>query len=417
LICLPPWQPARFDMMAKHLFVRHRKLRSCTFFEDLYRAHIKTFNGGNEKTPPKHTVDDFVESFQQLIESLGLNDFNSKYAIPLNAHGQICNGSHRLAACLCLGIKPVFSLSKDLVEQHNGRYDYRFFLNRQTPFPPLQRMYADEMALEYVRCDKSHTRSMIIYPVASCTNELIRIVSKYAFVCYQKAVDLNAKGVNNLIKEAYRGEQWIGGMFPPGENRIKTQLCFKQGKPTILLVLRMHNTANTIQMKEECRNLFGLGKHSMHVTDAHVDTFRVASSILNENSVHFLNHGIGDPEAKNLLLRYFDAVPNDQRHNFCITSSMILDLYGIRRAMDVDYLHPEVLDLKKKGIEPHAGKWLTFYPHESESIIFDPRLHFFFNGFKCASLAVMVEMKKRRNLPKDNQDIKLVAKKIKQLTN
>ena len=84
------------------------------------------------------------------------------------------------------------------------------------------------MALEYIKLN-NNMRCMIIYPSAyenANFNIIESIINNYGIIYYDKIVLLNKNGINNLIKEMYRDEQWIGGTFPKGYSPGgKAQLC------------------------------------------------------------------------------------------------------------------------------------------------------------------------------------------------
>ncbi len=172
----------------------------------------------------------------------------------------------------------------------------------------------------------------------------------------------------------------------------------------------MYDVTKCIELKEKCRALFGLGKHSLHMSDYTSDTYRISSSLLNANSIHFLNNGTNDisSQTKQLLTNYFKEV-GENNENFCLTSSLIMEMYRLRQAKDIDYLHKDnkILKLQKTGI--HDGKWLLYYHINKDEIIYNPNHYFYFNGFKFASLKVIKEMKLKRGEPKDISDIKLIG--------
>ena len=139
------------------------------------------------------------------------------------------------------------------------------------------------------------------------------------------------------------------------------------------------------------------------------DTFRISASLLNKNSVHFLNKGTNDIsyKSKQLLSNYFKKV-GENNEDFCLTSSLIMEMYGLREAKDIDYLQKDdkKLLLEKTGL--HSGKWLTYYHKDKDEIIYNPKYHFYFNGFKFSALEVIKKMKENRNEEKDVVDINLI---------
>ena len=176
-----------------------------------------------------------------------------------------------------------------------------------------------------------------------------------------KTIQFNQNGFNNLIKELYRGEKWIGGLFPNGVTE-KTKLCF-DNKPTTFFLIDMKDTNKLIEMKEKCRSLYKLKKHSLHVSDYTNDTFRIASSVLNKNSIHFLNNEhINDitMNTKLLLNKFFNEVKLN-KEDFCLTSSLIMEMYGLRQAKDIDYLHENNYNINTNNIGLHSGIWENYY--------------------------------------------------------
>ena len=162
-------RPERFDFMAKLLYIKsYDKKYNTDFYKNLYHAHLNTFNGCYELPDStnvelgvaKKNINDFLDAFHSLIDSIKENGFDKKYAIPVGSDGCIENGTHRLITSYYLKV-PISSYS---LSSPGQKYDYRFFMNRQGK-PPLSPLYADTMALEYVN-HNPNLRCMILYPVA-----------------------------------------------------------------------------------------------------------------------------------------------------------------------------------------------------------------------------------------------------------
>lgn len=406
----------RFDLMAKYLYIKaNDKQLTTNFFKELYHKHLITFNNctelpdrtQNETTITKSSIDDYYKNFDLLIKNLINNGFDPKYPIPIGNNNIIINGAHRLMICYYYNIIPkIIKFTK----QGNPNYDYKFFLDRKDN-PPLNRIYADTMALEYIKHNKN-VRCMVVYPIVykmNKINEIFKIIQQYGLVYYTKVVNLNNNGINNLIKEAYRGEAWIGGLFPTNNHSAsKVKFCTNNA-PTIYISICMNNLSKCIELKEKCRALFNLGKHSLHMSDYTIDTYRISCCLLNKNSIHFLNYGTNNitSQTQQLLANYFKEV-GQNNEDFCLTSSLIMEMYGLRQAKDIDYLHKhdKIINLKNVGI--HNGKWLTYYNIHKDDIIYNPQYHFYINGFKFATLDVIKNMKENRKEIKDLNDIKLI---------
>lgn len=404
----------RFDLMAKYLYIKFKEKNiNSDFFKELYHKHLITFNNCFEfpdKSLPnqkeKKNIDDFINSFDELIDSIKTNGFNENYPITIGTNNIIVNGAHRLAISYFYNINPKLKL---LNEPGNVDYNYKFFIYRRVN-PPLDSIYADTMALEYIK-QNPKIRAIILYPVAYPYHlkEVLKIINEYGYIYYHKSINLTHKGVNNLIKELYRGEQWIGGLFPPGFSPGgKAQRCIhKENYSTILLLVEMNDVNKCVELKERCRDIYKLGKHSLHISDYTEDTFRIGASLLNENSVYFLNHGTNDisENTKKLLKQYFDNADED----YCLTSSLIMEMYGLRQAKDIDYLQKDNIILNLKDIGIHDGIWEKYYHKHKDEIIYDPRNYFYFNGFKFATLDIIKKMKERRNEKKDITDLQCLS--------
>ena len=404
----------RFDLMAKYLYIKYNEIQS-PFYKELYHQHFITFNNCWEHPGDKKTkIEDFINAFNELIRDMKNNGFNKEYPVPIGRNGIIINGAHRLVTSFYFNKETYLKL---LEEYGCPGYNYKFFLER-TVHPPLSRLYTDTMALEFVKLDKN-MRCMVIYPTAfnyDKINLLEQIIIKYSYLYYSKSVNLNFNGVSNLIKELYREEEWIGGLFPMGFSPGgKAERCVSNNLTQIYL-FHMYDLSMVVELKEKCRELFQFGKHSLHISDYPKDTFRISSSLLNENSIHFLNNGTNDihPNTKELLGNYFDMITENEleRDDYCLTSSLILEMYGLRKARDIDYLHKtnKILPLKDTGI--HKDEWLDYYHICKDELIYNPNNYFYFNGFKCATIEVIKKMKENRNETKDIKDIELIKEII-----
>ena len=334
--------PSRFDFMAKYLYIKQYDNKYNTnFFIDLYKAHIITFNGGYElpdttlqnNTIIKKNIDDFIKVFNELIEDMKLNGYNKQYPIPIDQNGIIENGTHRLLTAYYFNIKPE-------LKQITGRgqqYDYNFFLQRQGK-PSLERIYADTMALEYVNHNPNQ-RCMILYPNAYDNNKvqsIIPIIKQYGDIYYHKLIKLSPNGLINLIKELYRGEEWIGGLFPSSGGDGKFRFCYADN-PIIYISISMFDVTKLIEMKEKCRKIYNLGKHSLHVSDYISDTWRISAALLNENSIHFLNNGTNNitKETKELLTNYFNKMETKKSEDYILMNIKNEIIYETRSNLQI----------------------------------------------------------------------------------
>ena len=75
-----------------------------TVYVQDYLKHINSFNSFNEEIPNKKSPDDFIKSFDILIESLKNNGYQeSEDKIFTTTEGELLNGAHRVSTLAALG--------------------------------------------------------------------------------------------------------------------------------------------------------------------------------------------------------------------------------------------------------------------------------------------------------------------------
>ncbi len=99
----------RDDIIIKRLYAKAFLQDSCelTFYRHLYEKHIWLMTWGIEDN--KVSLQDFVNSYENLLTSLRGSWFDSSYPIPINSHNELLNGAHRYAGSLALGITPSYT--------------------------------------------------------------------------------------------------------------------------------------------------------------------------------------------------------------------------------------------------------------------------------------------------------------------
>jgi hypothetical protein len=405
--------PERGDIMAKYIYARHREMQvDSNWALDLYASHLRVWNGFYEGNPYRDNLADFIRDFHTLLNSIKEEGFDpNRSVLSLNSHGEICNGSHRVASCLlynrdlvcipsdCDGIRPFWSL-------HYFR------------LCGLEEKYLDAMALQYCELKKD-TYIVHLFPAAAEDEYGVQcILKKHGSIVYRKEIWLNAEGAVNLIKGLYEGEGWLG----TAENdfwgaRWKANHCFPKEQiaitPLRVYLFSCPSPEEAVQCKRKIRALFDLGNHSVHVNDTHAESVVIARTVFNQNSIHLLNtRKPGHFKTFETLLKKYKAwiKENDADSDcFCIDGSATLAAYGLRDCRDLDYLQHGYDDLPTPppDVHNHHGE-LKHHVFTKDDIIFNSENHFYYQGIKIATLSVVKAMKRNRNEPKDITDIKLV---------
>tara|TARA_B100000424_G_C22899036_1_gene478179 strand:+ start:159 stop:1343 length:1185 start_codon:yes stop_codon:yes gene_type:complete len=370
----------RFDVVIKYLYALNL---SSSFYKSMYKEHIGRWNGFREKTPEKNSFEDFDNAFKSIINN------TVDEPVPVNPRGHIANGAHRLAAAL-YHQRPINIRDTNSDENYPIEADYQVFAKKG-----LQRHMLQRTALEYAKL-KSNSHIICLFPIAHTRiAEVMDIIRQYSNVFYHSTVSLNDIGQLSLMKEIYFVEGWAN---EAGIKR-KGDQCFRgQSKATFILI-DAKNLETVKEMKNKIRELFNVGNHSVHISDYHSDAIRIAKTVFNDNSVHFLNNRkyVSFPKYKELI----SAIKPDD--NKVITGSSVLSLYGLRDCKDLDLIYYD-----NPPADSHNQYLQTHYKLTLDDIVNNPLYHLYYQGFKYVSLNVIKNMKIIRNEPKDIRDIELI---------
>ena len=372
----------RFDVVIKYLYAANL---SSEFYKQMYKSHLQAWNEFKEGNPYKRGFEDFDKAFKSII-----NYLDETPPIPVNSEGHIPNGAHRLAAALHLN---KFIDTRDTENNENCTIvsDYKLFIRRG-----LKKFCMQRAAIEYAKL-KSNSYVICLFPIAHTRMwEVKNIIQEYANIFYESTEELNSMGQLGLMKEIYFLEGWAN---EAGIKR-KSDQCFRGEKQVTFILIDADSLETVKEMKAKIRSLFNVGNHSVHICDYHEDAIRIAKTVFNDNSIHFLNNrkNVSFPNYTKLMA---DMKPND---NQVITSSAVLSLYGLRDCRDLDliYYDKEPADSHNKFLKNH-------YQLSLDNIINDPRYYLHYQGFKYASLDVVKKMKQVRGEVKDAQDLKLIG--------
>ena len=404
----------RFDIASKILFAKHfLKGSKSEFPKETYLENLKVWNNFKESQPKKTTADDFLNSFKELITSISNEGFKAGNEVPIINNSPI-NGAHRVATAI--------SLNKDTLtregDPHEGQYlcDYKYFKNKKDFVDSgLREVYLDEMALEFCR-QKNNLHCICLFPSHNKNIEdLLKIIERKHGIVYAKKIGLTEKGKINFVSNLYLGEAWAGNKNNglPGI-REKSQLCFLQGNEVTVVLVEEDDLSELNVLKDSIRKHCNVGKHSVHINDTQEETWRIASTVFNNNSVHFINNR--DPFAKTVAFdsffdRYKNILPKNGMEDFCIDSSAVISAYGLRDCRDLDYIHFSGLNMGQNGIDCHNSE-LHHYTKTKDEILFNPRNHFYFSGYKFASIETVMDMKIKRNEEKDKVDVELIKRVV-----
>lgn len=399
--------PARFDICAKHVYARWRGdgMRS-EWGGIVYDQHILATNFGREKSADgaieKEGVREFRNAYHRILDDIGRNGFVAeKGAVPLARNGILMNGAHRAAACIYYQ-KPI---TAEFYDEPTHRYDYNLYDSRGLDSDVL-----DFMAMEYALL-ADDCRMFLVWASAERFIAEIRRMSTAAaeIVCEKKIAIKHWQMARNIVEQVYSGEPWIDN---PRSAASKTHNCFTGGG-AIYAMLVCASPESLSELKERVRALVGIKTDSAHSTDDKNETVRLARLFFNRNSVHYLQHARSSFSSalRERMAAYASAIKNDGRNaeNFCVHGSAVMDVYGIRKSRDLDYVSADgvALETRAPGIDIGNDKPALAGMSIADAVE-DPRNYFYCNGIKFASLRAVAAMKQNRGEDKDRRDIDMI---------
>ena len=389
--------PERLDIAAKYFYLDKRETLK-DYACKVYAEHIKamTKNSLVEPYSSKQNLKSFFKNFDLLYQNLSSQGYKAEQVIPVDKDLRIMDGAHRVASCLKLGISvPVIILP---IEAKYDIYDQVYFEKQGIDPDILETIMRTYLDLS------SKTLCINIWPSAQGHDkELNDLICAYFHVVYRKVFTLNETGALFYLAQIYREYSWAHSQKGDFSGIYRKLIpCFPTYQPVRAIFVEPKTNVSITAIKEQMRSLFNLEKHSLHITDNVKETQQMAEIILNKNSIQFPNmSNIGAFENTFLLVKA--AI---EKHVKCspivFTGSLVLALYGIRPANDVDYIVDDHTD-------PHShNELLDLYPLDKTVLLYDENYHFCFFGCHFVILEIIKQFKMKRNEHKDKEDLALI---------
>lgn len=279
----------RIDLVSKYLLLLFSEQNIASDYAlTIYKRHLLAFNNGKFSepgNPDKNSFEKYLDTFYSIYNDLKKNGFDKQRSIiPAGEDGVIIDGGHRVAASAFLGTKlPVAFFSS--VE--GPTYNCSFFAERGMKEDDIDFLVDNYCKLKnniYVCCvwPKIYKRKDIL--------KIEEILQQYCSVVYKKSTKMTYNGLRNLQILTYGHQEWVGSIDDGFSNiDSKTSKCFRKGF-THFYIIESNSLENVIQVKEIIRNLFKMGKHSIHITDTQQEAREVIDVVLNNNSLVFNNY-------------------------------------------------------------------------------------------------------------------------------
>lgn len=287
--------PQRIDLLIKLLYVEAKVTGyGLDYALNVYINHIHAitaFKDEENGQADKNNIDAFVKTFDSLISEIKENGFDAtKSVIPISSDNIILDGAHRLACCIYFNI-PVsvtkiehVGLSKEIVPPI---YDWKYFKRYL-----LEQNILDTAARQYIKYINNNIYIACLWPKASDVakrQNAIELIKKEYHIVYIKSFSPSFRLFDRLIAQIYMHDSWVGNIengFSGSQG--KSLLTYKKGSELTFIVFEGSGNGDIISFKDRVREIFQIGKHSIHITDNAEQSAFLADVVLNDNSLRFL---------------------------------------------------------------------------------------------------------------------------------
>ena len=414
--------PHRFDFYGILFYIdqKVKGVNDLSFAREVYKERTRAMTGsrfseiGNEG---KTSFDDFISVLDNLINDFqnGNYDYN-KTLVPVDKKGEPIDGAHRIS-CAAYFNKKITVLR--FLEREVDPYDYAYLQRELLPSD-----IADVMALESLKWH-DNVFAYFFWPKAHIRPEKLQesttLIANEVSTLYQVEYKLTFEAINNLMIQLYGHMDWVGSI-ENGYSNITgkaDEVWADNGQVRIILV-QANSSDDVLAIKAKVRDMFGIGLASIHSTDNLRETTMAMNALLNPNSRHFLQNAdvTRHKESYKLFTRFKDMLiyGGFDMNEFILDASMVLSIYGLRPAGDLDYycLHasPDKQYPTDEDIEEHDNIQKSFYSLPIEDLIINPCNYFVYNEIKFVTLRNLLLFKQNRykvtHEPKDAEDIKLI---------
>lgn len=416
--------PNRFDLYAILLYIDHyvRGVKDLHYAKSVYKERTRAITGykfAEDGNPLKQNFDDYVSTLNSLIDDFKEGKYDDSHSlIPVDKDYVLIDGAHRVS-CAAYFNKKIRVLR--FVDVQITRMTSQVLNTKLLPT-----WAADMMALQSIKWH-DNLYMLFLWPKAHDNNKLLEqsvsLINERTSVMYEKDCELSYAAIRNLMIQIYGHMDWVGSV----ENNFsstfaKADEVWSNGGKCKFILVQAPSTEYVLKLKGEIRSIYNIGLASIHSTDNIRETSIAANAIYNSNSFHFLHVANVARYKKSFhLIEKFKGVLHANNYpldSFIIDSSMVLAIFGVRQADDLDYYktnecaNTENVFANESDIEEHDDRQKKFYDTPIEDLILNESNYFVFNELKFVSLEKLLVFKKNRyeelHDPKDSSDIKMI---------
>ncbi len=404
--------PARFDIAIKAVYGRlFLQRRARDWAEKCYTEQAVRITGPSRTIAEKdgtgkQGLDQFLSGFHSLLEATVPTDIPP---VPADRHLVAYDGAHRIATALSTH-RTVDVLRIDA--SRAARTDWQFFQRADAGHPPCDPEVMGAAAVEYCRL-KDRLALALIFPSVGNHRHALDSLETAGQVVYAKELRLTPAAGRTLLRQAYLGHHLIDPERSSRGFEDKVSSCFPHAGRMTAVLLDGIDFDRLRARKEEIRKHYGVGNHSIHITDSDDETLRLARAVFHQSSASMLELIDRSDRAYNNKLIEFRNWMESSRidpDDVCVEGGGLLELLGLRETRDMDFIYEgdrEPTEDSPSGFDVH-NDYAHFHRHSMADILGDPRLHFWYQGVKFCTPDVLIDFKKNRGETKDARDIALL---------
>lgn len=230
-----------------------------------------------------------------------------------------------------------------------------------------------------------------------------------------KEVNLTYPGMKNFMAQIYGHQAWTGNI----QNHFrgvggKAAMCFKAGQPVTTYLFTAESLERVLEIKDRIREIFDMGKHSIHISDNQGETECMVELLYHQNSVDFLN--CARPyQYSNIFCKLKELKKEIQergleREKFVLGGDSLLEVCGMRKAekpvLWSDYEENEISELLAEGWQ---------YGGHIPDAFNDAENYFYFEGMRFQSVSYLLEEKRVGQEWETTKDIQLLTGFLKRM--
>lgn len=406
---IQPRVAERFDLGIKYALaerIAHDAVSDAIVFE--YLSHIYKWNGFVEPHSDKAGAMRFLDTFGSIVQSLREHGRYALPPIPVSSSGAIQNGGHRLAAALAMGIAPEF----EHMPEADLRFDYRYFQQFRSERGGFGRQTLLKMLFRNLSMWRGGYRFALLFPGA-CLRDggryAAQALAEHGTLLWDESFSCPGYVLKYLLLNCYPGEDWMGlGQGARGlQNKLReVAAADREAQPLRVLAFIPHEGVDVSALKADIRRHYGIAHAALHVSDAEGDTASLAMAYCSTISDVEVLQGLDyDAPTLRALADVGRELPQwiSHRERCLLVGSAVLELFGGRRAADLDFLG---LGLPGGGqrVSSH-NELIFFYESPLEQMLDGLEDKFALFGVPVATPARVLRFKALRSETKDEQDL------------